>query len=531
MSTTQARATALQRPAFKAALSVAAVVGAALGAAAFGAGLALVAVKFGGDAAPYVLAGLPLGALFVVMVLRRPRWGVLAVFATFPIGTVALPSTPLEVVEALAILVAVLLALNRLAQGKTMFPWAAPLWWALTLTGWSLVSLESAIDLDLGVRQILQLAGGLMFACVVVGVCTTMKELRWLVGSITAISAVIATIGLANARRFDIELGGAVTEGRLTGTFNDPNQLGAFAALTLFPAIGLIGGARTKAARALAAIASAVIAGALLLSLSRGAWVGVGLGFVFLIVAMPEFRRSLLALGVPVLIVAVALGAFAPDAPQVEVVGARLQSFTVLSPYDERDQIWAEGIREMREDPWTGVGPGSFPVASLRSASRTATVFAEHAHSIFFTWGAETGVPGLLLVIGFMASLYFVGREAIRTARRRARRRDRVIISGIAAGLVTVFGHGLLDYTLRNTVISLAVWSVIGAMLAAYRIQARAAAVEPAPPATDDPDRRARRRQRQSSRRLPEQAGQSSRRLPEQDARSQDATPAVAAVG
>jgi O-antigen ligase len=487
VSTTQARATPLLRPALRAAGSAGAILGAAAVATAFGAGLAVVSVKYGGSAAPYVLAGLPIGALFALLVLKRPRWGVIAVFATFPIGSLALPGTPLEVVEALTLFVALLLALNRLAQGKTMFPWVGPMWWALALTGWSLVSLESAIDLDLGVRQILQLAGGLMFACVVVGVCTTMTELRWFVAGITAVSALIAGMALTSLGNIDIQLGGAVAEGRLTGTFNDPNQLGAFAALTLFPAIGLIGGTRTKSARLLAAVASLLIGGALLLSLSRGAWVGVGLGFIFLIITMREFRRSLLALGIPVLIIAVALGAYAPDAPQVEVVGARLQSFTVLSPYDERDQIWAEGLREMRENPLTGVGPGSFPVASLRSASRTSTVFAEHAHSIVFTWGAETGVPGLLIVIGFMAALYGAGRRAVRAARKRARQRDRIVITGVAAGLVTVFGHGLLDYTLRNTVISLAVWSMIGAMLAAYRIQVGRLGIEPAASAPDDP--------------------------------------------
>jgi putative inorganic carbon (hco3(-)) transporter len=480
VSTSHARTWPTAHPVVRAVASALAIVAAGVAAAAIGAGLAFVSVEYGGDAAPFLMGGLPLGALFALIVLKRPRWGVMAVFAAFPIGAVALPGTPLEVVEALALLVAVLLILNRLAQGKTMLPWPGALWWGLALLGWSLVSLESAISLDLGVRQILQLAGGLVFACVMVGVCTSMRELRWVVAGITTVSALIAGMALTSLGNIDIQLGGAVAEGRLSGTFADPNQLGAFAALTLFPAIGLIGAARSKSGRAFAAVAVALIGGALLLSLSRGAWVGVGLAFIYLTVTMQEFRRTLLALGIPVLIVAFALGAFAPDAPQVEVVGARIQSFTVLSPYDARDQIWAEGIREMRENPVTGVGPGSFPMASLRSASRTSTVFAEHAHSIFFTWGAETGVPGLLMVIGLMGAVWATGRRAVRHAVDGGRKQDRMIISGIGAGLVTVLGHGLLDYTLRNTVISLAVWATIGAMLAAARIQSRHAPQGPA---------------------------------------------------
>lgn len=447
------------------------IVGAGLAAALFGLLLVAIAVEYGGDAAPVLMLGLPLAGIFSLLVLWLPTWGVLAVFAAFPMGTLALPGTPLEVVEALVLAVAVLLAFHRLGQGQTMLPWVGPMWWALALIAWSIVCLESAIDHDLGIRQILQLTGGLLFASVVIGVCRNMNDLRRVLGGITAVGAFIAALALTSVGNITIVLGGAVAEGRLHGAFTDPNQLGAFSAMTLFPAIGLLGGSKTKRARILSLVALVLISAALLLSLSRGAWVGVVLGIVFLLVTVQEFRRLLLGFGIPAVIVASALGAFAPDAPQVQVVQARLRSFTVLSPYDARDQIWAEGLREMRENAITGVGPGSFPVASLRSASGTSTVFAEHAHSIFFTWGAETGVPGLLIVIGIMVALAATGRRTIQTARRWARNRDRILISGVAAGLVTVVGHGLVDYNLRNTVIHLAVWSLIGALLAASRLQ------------------------------------------------------------
>jgi O-antigen ligase len=437
----------------------------------FGFVLVAIAVKYGGEAAPALLLGLPLAGIFSLVVLWQPRWGVAGVFAGFALGDLALSGTPLDVVEALALIVAVLVALQRLGQGQTMLPWVAPLWWGVALICWSLVSLESAISTDLGVRQILQLAGGMLFACVIIAVSKDMRDLRWVLGSLTAVSAFIAAIGLTNLGNMEVVLGGAVAEGRLNGAFDDPNQLGAFAAMTLFPAIGLIGGCRTKGRKLLVAVAIVLIGAALLLSLSRGAWVGVLVGFIFLVVTVREFRRLLLMVGIPVLIVAAALGAFAPDAPQVQVVQARLKSFTILSPYDAREQIWAEGWREMNENPLTGVGPGSFPVASIRSGSSTSTVFAEHAHSILFTWGAETGVPGVLVILGFIVSLAVTGRRAIKAAARRARTQDRIAISGIAAGLVSVAGHGIFDYNLRNMVIHLTVWALIGALLASYRIQ------------------------------------------------------------
>ena len=447
------------------------VIGSGLAAAVFGMLLVAVAVEFGGDAAPALLLGLPLFGIFCLAVLWQPKWGVAAVFAGFLLGSMRLPGTPLDVVEAIALVVAVLVALHRLGQGQTMLPWVGPLWWGLALIGWSLICLESAISVDLGVRQILQLAGGMLFACVIIAVCKTMDDLRWVIGSLTAVSAAIAVLGLTNLGNIDIVLGGAVAEGRLNGAFDDPNQLGAFAAMTLFPALMMIGASRSHRGRVLSAVAVALIGGALLLSLSRGAWIGVACGLLFLVMTVREFRRVLLGIGIPTILLAAALGAFAPDTPQIQVVQARLESFTVLSPYDARSQIWAEGWRELSEDPLTGVGPGSFPVASLRSGSGTATVFAEHAHSILFTWGAETGIPGLIAIFGLAVSVAVAGRRAVRAAAMRGRRDDRILLSGIAAGLISVVAHGVFDYNLRNMVIHLTVWALIGTILAAYRLQ------------------------------------------------------------
>ena len=135
------------------------------------------------------------------------------------------------------------------------------------------------------------------------------------------------------------------------------------------------------------------------------------------------------------------------------------------------DQIWAEALREIGAEPVTGYGPGSFPVASIRSASESSTVFAGHAHNFLLTWGAETGIVGVLIILGFCWALVVTGHRALKATRVRANRRDRILISGIAGSLISVFGQGFVDYNMRNTVIHLAVWAVIGMLLAADRLQ------------------------------------------------------------
>jgi O-antigen ligase len=447
------------------------IVAAAIASAVVGAALVAVSVAYGGNYAPAVLLGVPLLAIYAVVVVNDPKWGVIGVFATFPLGTLEIPGFPLEIVELAALSVAALLAVNRMSRGLTPLPWVHSLWWGLALIGWALICLESALAIDLGIKQILQLVGGLIFASVMVGVCRSMKDLRWVMGGLTVFGTIISLVALSSAGNIRAFLGGSVVEGRLQGAFDQPNQLGAFCAVTLFIAIGLIGGAVTRRGRIAASLAGIVIVAGLLLSLSRGAWVGTGLAMLFLFFAMPEFRRTLITVGLPVLLVALLFGAFNPDAPQVEVVGARVKSLTLLSPYDARDQIWAEALREMSEEPITGYGPGSFPVASVRSASESATVFAGHAHNFLLTWGAETGIIGVLIILAFCWALVVIGHRALKATRLRANRRDRMLISGIAGSLISVFGQGFVDYNMRNTVIHLAVWAVVGMLLAADQLQ------------------------------------------------------------
>jgi len=151
------------------------------------------------------------------------------------------------------------------------------------------------------------------------------------------------------------------------------------------------------------------------------------------------------------------------------VVGFLLGALTFASPYDDRRQIWAEAIREMKAKPWLGYGPGDFPVSSLRTGSDTSSVYALHAHNLWLTWGAETGIPAVAIIVGLTAAVGFAARRATRGANNRGDREDRAIVVGVTAALITVLGQGLVDYTLRNVVIFTALWGLIGALLVARR--------------------------------------------------------------
>jgi hypothetical protein len=89
---------------------------------------------------------------------------------------------------------------------------------------------------------------------------------------------------------------------------------------------------------------------------------------------------------------------------------------------------------------------------------------------VLLTVAAEAGTPAVLLLVGFTLSVGVVALRAIRRLRAWERPRDAALVAGLAAALMMVVGQGLVDFTLRNPIIIVVVWSVLGLLLAADRV-------------------------------------------------------------
>lgn len=435
-----------------------------------------VAVNFG-DLAPVAVLALPLLFGVAIAILVDPRVGPFAVIASFPVGASEVPLLLVQLVQLATLAVVALVVIRRLSTGATPLPLAPVMGWVIALLAWMLVALPSAPDQTRATREVMLFAVGLLLASVIVASCRTVGDTRRLLLFLAILVGAIGATTPAQSSGVQPAFRGAVISGRATGVFVDPNQLGTFCAAGSMVAIGLALGAETRGRRLLGAALSLSCVTGLLLSLSRGAWIGFTLGTLILLVKLPEARRWLLALVVPMLLVGAAVGAFAPSSPQVEVVGQRLQSIAgERNPYDNRPSLWREAIRQVSLDPFTGQGPGSFPVVSPRGTSELRTAFAEHAHSIVLTLLAEDGVPAALLATGLAVHLSLLARRVARRARDRS---TVTMAAGLAAALAAVMGQGLVDHTLRNTVIVATVFVLIGSLMALDRFTSPIGAGQP----------------------------------------------------
>jgi O-antigen ligase len=116
-----------------------------------------------------------------------------------------------------------------------------------------------------------------------------------------------------------------------------------------------------------------------------------------------------------------------------------------------RQDFFRTGIKVARDYFPVGSGLGTFPsVYRIKEDPRTVdpSVFVNHAHDDYLEILIETGLPGILLVIAFLAWWLLSTVRLIRTPSV-----DRFALAG-AIGAATIFVHSGVDYPLRTSAVA-----------------------------------------------------------------------------
>lgn len=210
---------------------------------------------------------------------------------------------------------------------------------------------------------------------------------------------------------------------RMTAAMKYPNDFGAYMALSAVLAVGVAvaeWGRRRRMTCGLAAGIAVINGLALVLTFSRGAWVGVALAALVALV----FYRTRYA--VPLLVAAGITIAFLP-APYLD----RILSIVNIQPgtaSQERLLIWRSVFAMIREHPWVGFGLNTYN-AMFPQYKDPAIVGTPYAHNCFLQLTAELGLVGLALFSWLLLRVFKQGgRPALRPTWERA-----VAISLIAA--------------------------------------------------------------------------------------------------
>ena len=354
-----------------------------------------------------------------------------------------------------------------------------PLWFGAGLVAAAAASALLSPNLRTGLKGTATFAAGWLVLFGVLLVATSPGRLRMLLGTAVVGSLTVTLPILRQAERLTPVYGGAVVRNRAQSIFADPNQFGCYAAVLVLLAVGWFLSAPHRWERVLASVGGAGAVAALVLSLSRGAWLGTVAGLLVAAVVHPAVRRYLVigtALGA-VLIGAGLLAALTapagaashgPTARVMEVVVDRLAVIDnrAANPHDVRPMTWHEAVREFAEHPVFGNGPGSF--STLAASSPSVIQFAPrlHAHNAFLQIGAEMGAVGLFAGVGLASTCGLAGLVTTRRLRRAADAPQLGVLAGAGGALVALSVHLMVDYPIRNPVLMIAAWSVTGLLLA-----------------------------------------------------------------
>lgn len=127
-----------------------------------------------------------------------------------------------------------------------------------------------------------------------------------------------------------------------------------------------------------------------------------------------------------------------------------------------RAQQWEKALEAWRDQPGTGYGAGTFEL--VYNQRQEQGEFVRDAHNAYVETLAEQGTPGLVLLVGFLAS----AAAALALALRRATTDlDRGLLAGATAVFAAfVLGTGV-DWFWEVTAIPMMVLALVGAALAA----------------------------------------------------------------
>jgi O-antigen ligase len=230
----------------------------------------------------------------------------------------------------------------------------------------------------------------------------------------------------------------------------------------------------------------------LLVSWSRGAWLGFGCAALVLLWVLPEKRRhgSLLLLTclgsglllwilglLPAFLVERVLS-FSEDFRgfgDMRGVVISDENFAVV----ERLAHWQAALNMAATRPWLGVGFGNYEIAYPDFALANWPLALGHAHNYYLNLLAETGIIGLSSYLIFWAVIFHQNWQAI----HQAHGLPRAVLAGLLGVWVHLSVHHLVDKLYVNNL-----FLHIGVMLGLLAVLGESAAYQGQASVAENPD-------------------------------------------
>jgi O-antigen ligase len=399
-----------------------------------------------------------LGGIIFLATLIRPEYGLYLLILAVPFGSVREITISGFTVGAAEALVGLVLAvwLAKMVVAREVKIIHPPLFLPLIIfLGAILLSLTGALSLRYSFKEILkwlEVLGIYLFVANAIEreQARVVVLLMLLAGIGQALLGFYQFFGRVGPQAF-VVLGRFV---RAYGTFDQPNPYGGYLGLVLPLAWGVLlgaGGLRywrywiLDIGQLLATLGLAVMGAALIMSWSRGAWLGFAAAFILMSLAYSQRGVALLALLCLLAALVLLLGSiqalpqsiiqritgFLPYLHVFDVRGVKLTdaNYAVV----ERMAHWQAAWGMFNDRPWLGVGIGNYePVYPAYSVQGWPLALG-HAHNYYLNIAAEAGLIGLGAYLILWGAAFWQAWKVTRIAQGYWR--------GMAAGILGVLAH------------------------------------------------------------------------------------------
>ncbi len=226
--------------------------------------------------------------------------------------------------------------------------------------------------------------------------------------------------------------------GRIYSTFQNPNVFGEYLLFLIPLALAMCIIAKEKFHKVVYGGCLLAALGCLILTYSRGCWLGLiaGLGLFILLLYKKALIPLVLAAPFSILVI-----------PQNILnrfmsIGNLKDGSTAFRVY-----VW-RGTVEMLQKVWpTGVGLGSYSFEVSYAPFAYMDIMAPHSHSLYFHQISETGIFGFIV---FILLAFYTLKQLFMVYKRPKSRELQVLAVALISGFVSFLIQGFFDNTFYN---------------------------------------------------------------------------------
>ncbi|WP_448380379.1 IctB family putative bicarbonate transporter [Gloeomargarita sp.] len=331
------------------------------------------------------------------------------------------------------------------------------------LSGWVKASLY-LMSLAVLLRGVRRWGQGLMVVYLLVGLLVAVVGLRqWFFGAAALATWIDPESPLAGTTR-------------VYSFLKNPNLLAAY----LLPGVGMSLGClwawRTWAQRGLALTLVLVLTACVVLTGSRGGWLGLAAVYASFAVGLgwgwwqwrwqrPLWQRILLWLGMGLLLVA--LLALLGRSEWLRLRFLSIFAGRADSSNNFRLTVWAAVVAMIRDHPWLGIGPGNRAFNLIYPLYQRPNFAALGAYSVPLEVAVESGLLGLAAFVALTGSILQRSWQTLSQKMRHPCPQTFVLL-GVLAGMVGTMTHGLVDTLWFRPQVQLLWWFSVALVCQTY---------------------------------------------------------------